>query len=215
MRLTPELLLRAYAAGIFPMAESAESDTILWFEPEARGVLPIEGMHIPRRLRRVLFSDRFAIRCDSAFDAVIAGCAESTENRPNTWINAEIARLYSTLYAMGYAHSVEAWQDDRLVGGLYGVALGSAFFGESMFSRSTDASKVALIHLAASLRHSGFTLLDTQYVTPHLARFGAVEIPRQHYRRLLAEALAHPARFQGVVAPGALASFVQDSTHTS
>src|SRR3954453_14227143 len=192
--LTAQLLLRAYAAGIFPMAESAESEELYWFDPEQRGVLPLDHMHVPRRLRRTIRSGRFEIRIDSNFDAVIQGCAESTNVRPKTWINSEIMRLYSTLFDLGFAHSVEAWSEDRLVGGLYGVALGGAFFGESMFSRQTDASKVALIHLVARLRHGGYRVLDTQFLTPHLAQFGAIEISRARYHRLLGEAL----RYRGV-----------------
>src|SRR5918994_854385 len=187
--LTAQLLLRAYAAGIFPMAESAESEELYWFDPEQRGVLPLDRMHVPRRLRRTIRTGRFDIRVDSSFDAVIQGCAESTIVRPKTWINSEIMRLYSTLFDLGFAHSVESWNDSRLVGGLYGVALGGAFFGESMFSRQTDASKVALAALVERLRARGFTLLDTQWTTPHLEQFGALEIPRDDYMQRLAASL--------------------------
>jgi leucyl/phenylalanyl-tRNA---protein transferase len=195
LRLTPEILLAAYAAGLFPMAESAEEPELFWVDPRRRGILPLDAFHVPRRLRRLIRHGGFEIRCDTAFEEVIRGCAEASEKRPNTWINDEIVRLYTNLSGRGAAHSVEAWLDDRLVGGLYGVSLGAAFFGESMFSRVTDASKVALVHLAARLRLGGYRLLDTQFLTAHLARFGGVEISRSHYHRLLAEALAYRASF--------------------
>jgi leucyl/phenylalanyl-tRNA---protein transferase len=195
VRLTPDLLLAAYAAGVFPMAESADDPELFWVDPHRRGILPLDGFHVPRRLRRVVRQASFEIRCDSAFEEVIRGCAEATEKRPNTWINDEIVRLYGALFARGAAHSVEAWQDGELVGGLYGVSLGAAFFGESMFSRATDASKVALVHLAARLRLGGYRLLDTQFLTAHLVHFGGIEITRTRYHRLLAEALAYRASF--------------------
>jgi leucyl/phenylalanyl-tRNA--protein transferase len=195
LRLTPDILLAAYAAGVFPMAESADDPELFWVDPHRRGILPLDGFHVPHRLRRVLRQNSFEIRCDSAFEDVIRGCAEATEKRPNTWINDEIVRLYAALFGRGSAHSVEAWQDGNLVGGLYGVSLGAVFFGESMFSRATDASKVALVHLAARLRFGGYRLLDTQFLTPHLARFGGIEITRARYHRLLADALAYRASF--------------------
>ncbi len=195
MRLTPEILLSAYAAGIFPMGESADDPELFWVDPRRRGILPLDSFHVPKRLRRVIRQGGFEIRCDSAFEAVIRGCAEATEKRPNTWINDEIVRLYAGLFARGAAHSVETWHQDTLVGGLYGVAIGAAFFGESMFSRATDASKVALVHLAGRLRLGGYRLLDTQFLTPHLAQFGGVEITRARYHRLLAEALSYRASF--------------------
>ena len=195
LRLTPEILLAAYAAGVFPMAESAEEPELFWVDPRRRCILPVDAFHVPRRLRRLIRHGGFEIRCDTAFEEVIRGCAEASEKRPNTWINDEIVRLYTKLSGRGAAHSVEAWLDDRLVGGLYGVSLGAAFFGESMFSRVTDASKVALVHLAARLRLGGYRLLDTQFLTAHLARFGGIEISRSHYHRLLAEALAYRASF--------------------
>jgi leucyl/phenylalanyl-tRNA---protein transferase len=174
--LTPELLLQAYAVGIFPMAESAEDDEVFWVDPDPRGVLPLEQFHVPKRLRRTVRQEVFEIRCDSAFEAVLRACAEPAGDRPSTWINPEILRLYSGLHRIGAAHSVEAWMGRELVGGLYGVSLAGAFFGESMFSRVTDASKVALVHLVARLRAGGYRLLDTQFVTQHLQQFGAVEI---------------------------------------
>jgi leucyl/phenylalanyl-tRNA---protein transferase len=199
LRLTPDLLLAAYAAGVFPMAESADDAELFWVDPRRRGILPIEEFHVPRRMRRVVRQGCFDIRCDTAFEEVIRGCAEATEKRPNTWINDEIVRLYVSLAARGAAHSVEAWQAGILVGGLYGVSIGAAFFGESMFSRATDASKVALVHLVARLRLGGYRLLDIQFLTPHLTRFGGVEISRAHYHRLLADALAYRASFPALL----------------
>jgi leucyl/phenylalanyl-tRNA---protein transferase len=193
--LTPALLLRAYAAGIFPMAESAEDRRLFWVDPERRGVLPLERFHLPRRLRRTLRHGAFAVECDRDFAAVIGACAEATPGRPKTWINDEIACLYTALQRQGFAHSVEVRHEGRLVGGLYGVAMGGAFFGESMFSRMTDASKVALADLVARLRNGGFQLLDTQFMTTHLLRFGGIEISRAAYHRRLDRALAAPAHF--------------------
>ena len=192
--ITPDLLLRAYAAGLFPMADSADDPDLFWVEPEVRGILPLDGFHVPRRLARTLRQAPFEIRFDTAFDDVVAACAESVENRPSTWINSTIAELYGSLHRLGHAHSVEAWRDGKLVGGLYGVSLRRAFFGESMFSRATDASKICLVHLVERLRDKGFVLLDTQFTTEHLKRFGAIDIPRQRYSELLAEALKGPAR---------------------
>jgi leucyl/phenylalanyl-tRNA--protein transferase len=189
--LTPEILLKAYRAGIFPMAEAADDTELFWVDPERRGILPLDGFHLSRRLRRVVRQDRFEMRVDSAFADTLAGCAEATEKRPNTWINTEIVRLYTALFERGAVHSVESWQDGVLVGGLYGVSIGGAFFGESMFSRVTDASKVALVHLVALLREGGYRLLDMQFLTSHLAQFGAIEVPRAQYQRLLAEALRY------------------------
>jgi len=211
--LTPEVLLRAYAAGIFPMAESGDDPELYWVDPVQRGILPLDGFHLPRRLARTLRSDRFEITCDRDFAAVIRACAEPTSERPQTWINDEIVRLYSSLFERGLAHSVEARLGGTLVGGLYGVALGGAFFGESMFSRVTDASKVALAHLVVRLKRGGFRLLDTQFVTEHLQRFGAIEIARAQYRRLLADALNVSAYFPVEPLGGAaVASALQSST---
>ncbi len=194
-RITPRLLLAAYAAGVFPMAESADDPELFWVDPHRRGILPLDAFHAPHRLRRVLRQGRFEIRCDRDFEAVIRSCAEAAEKRPNTWINDEILRLYGALFIAGAAHSVECRRAGMLVGGLYGVSIGGAFFGESMFSRETDASKVALVHLVARLRLGGYRLLDIQFLTPHLARFGAIEISRRRYRRMLASALAYRASF--------------------
>src|SRR5579862_1660112 len=195
IRLTPDILLEAYAAGIFPMAESADYTELFWVDPTRRGILPLDEFHVPRRLKRVLRRGGFSVSVDTAFRAVIGGCAEASETRPSTWINDEIVRLYSALFERGAAHSVECWIAGELVGGLYGVSLGAAFFGESMFSRVSDASKVALVHLVARLRRGGYQLLDTQFVTPHLAQFGAIEVSRARYHRLLAEALRYRAVF--------------------
>jgi leucyl/phenylalanyl-tRNA---protein transferase len=195
IRLTPEILLAAYEAGVFPMAESADDPELFWVDPQRRGILPLDAFHVPRRLRRVLRQERFMASCDTAFEEVILACAEASEKRPNTWINDEIVRLYSQLFARGAAHSVECRHEGVLVGGLYGVAIGAVFFGESMFSRETDASKVALVHLVARLRAGGYRLLDTQFLTPHLARFGGIEISRARYHRLLRAALGYRASF--------------------
>ncbi len=214
--LTPELLLRAYAAGIFPMAEDAEDREVFWVDPDQRGELPLDRFHLPRRLRRALRQELFDIRCDSAFAEVVRGCAEPRPERPKTWINEEIVQLYTALFRLGFAHSVECWHAGALVGGLYGVALGGAFFGESMFSRVSDASKIALAQLVARLRLGGYRLLDTQFVTPHLERFGAIEIPRRQYHRELAAALEVDAYFPGEPLPGeAAAALLQSSTPIS
>jgi leucyl/phenylalanyl-tRNA---protein transferase len=211
--LTPELLLRAYAAGIFPMAEDAAEREVFWVDPDQRGVLPLDRFHLPRRLRRILRHEPFEVRCDSAFGAVMRGCAEPRPERPKTWINEEIVRLYIALFERGFAHSVECWHAGELVGGLYGVALGGAFFGESMFSRVSDASKVALAQLVARLKRGRFRLLDTQFVTAHLERFGAIEIPRRQYHRELAAALEIDAYFPVEPLVGeAVVSLLQSST---
>ena len=215
MKLKPELLLRAYAVGIFPMAESRAESEIHWIDPEQRGVLPLDGLHVSKRLRRTLRSRRFEVRADSAFGQVIKGCATPAPDRRDTWINPSIERLYTDLHHMGFAHSVECWQDGELVGGLYGVSLGAAFFGESMFSRVRDASKIALIHLVYRLREGGFLLLDTQFQTPHLSRFGVVEIKRDDYRAQLSRAIRRQAQFPLEVSDEAVEAFVQSITQTS
>lgn len=211
--LTPELLLRAYAAGIFPMAETADDPELFWVDPVLRGILPLDKFHLPRRLARTVRSERFVIACDRDFGGVMRGCAEPASDRPQTWINDEIIAVYSALHREGHAHSVETYLDAQLVGGLYGVSLGRVFFGESMFSRVTDASKVALVHLVALLIRGGFRLLDTQFVTDHLKRFGAIEITRARYRRLLDAALETRAYFPLAPLDGAGAvSVLQSST---
>lgn len=191
--ITPEILLKAYAAGIFPMAEDADDPTIYWVEPKARGILPLDGFHVAKRLARTVRADGFTVRVDQDFDAVIAGCAAPRRDAERTWINARIRDLYGALFDAGHAHTVEVYAEDRLVGGLYGVSLGAAFFGESMFHTVRDASKVALVHLVARLRAGGYRLADTQFITDHLAQFGAEEVPRHVYKRRLAEAIAQPA----------------------
>lgn len=193
VEITPDLVIRAYRAGLFPMAESRGADRLYWLDPELRGVLPITGFHLPKRLRRTVLSGRFQVTADADFAAALAGCAAPAPGRGDTWINPEIEHLFGTLHALGVAHSIECWEGGALVGGLYGVALGGAFFGESMFSRARDASKVALVHLVARLAIGGFTLLDTQFLTAHLAQFGATEIPRADYKARLAAALEVPA----------------------
>ncbi len=195
LQLTPEQLLRAYALGIFPMARNRHDARLFWIDPENRGVLPLDQFHLSRSLKKSLKKDLFAVRCDTAFEEVMKRCAEATADRPETWINDEITRLFVELHQVGITHSVETWANGELVGGLYGLSLGGAFFGESMFSRTDDASKVALAHLVARLRKGGYTLLDVQFVTDHLARFGAVEIPRRDYLVQLAAALERRAVF--------------------
>lgn len=189
VEITPEVLLKAYACGIFPMAESADDPTLYWVEPETRGIIPLDRFHVPARLARTVRSERFIVRIDQDIDGVLEGCAEPAPGRTRTWINKRIRRLYRRLFDIGHCHTVEVYEDDKLVGGLYGVTLGHAFFGESMFHRARDASKVALVHLVARLKLGRFKLLDTQYVTDHLRTFGAVEISRRQYSRLLEAAL--------------------------
>jgi leucyl/phenylalanyl-tRNA--protein transferase len=195
IEITPQVLLKAYACGIFPMAESADDPALYWIEPQQRGILPLDGVHVPRRLARTIRRGFFEVRVDSDFDGVIAGCAASRPGRRTTWINPKICSLYRDLFNSGYCHTVEAWSNGRLVGGLYGVALNGAFFGESMFSLERDASKVALVYLCARLIHGGFELLDTQFVTDHLRQFGTVEIDRAQFHALLEKALALRASF--------------------
>jgi len=196
--ITPQTLLRAYAAGIFPMAESAEDSALYWVEPEVRGLLPLDQLHVSHSLRKTIRRGAYEIRIDTAFGAVIEGCATKAFGRPNTWINGRIRSLYTQLHRLGCCHSVETWQGGALVGGLYGVRLGGAFFGESMFSRQRDASKVALVHLVARLNAGGFRLLDTQFTTPHLRNLGAIDVPRQDYHCLLETAIEVDADFHAV-----------------
>ncbi|HEY5793374.1 MAG TPA: leucyl/phenylalanyl-tRNA--protein transferase [Bosea sp. (in: a-proteobacteria)] len=190
--ITPEIMLRAYAAGIFPMAETADDPNLFWVEPELRGVIPLDRFHLPARLARTVRADRFEVRVDHDFEAVIAACAEARPDRPETWINSRIREIFGALFRLGHVHTVECWQDERLVGGLYGLSLGGAFFGESMFHRATDASKVALVHLVARLQQGGYSLLDAQFQTAHLAQFGTQEVPRAAYQGLLERAIVVP-----------------------
>ncbi|MGH6671585.1 MAG: leucyl/phenylalanyl-tRNA--protein transferase [Xanthobacteraceae bacterium] len=193
--ITPEVLLKAYACGIFPMAESADDPALYWIEPEQRGIIPLDKFHVSDRLARTVRSDCFTLAIDRDFDAVIAGCAQPASGRTRTWINGRIHHLYRKLYERGDCHTVEVYQDDRLVGGLYGISLGRAFFGESMFHRARDASKVALVHLVARLKAGHFSLLDTQFVTDHLRSFGAIEVSRPEYHKLLDAALVGEGNF--------------------
>ncbi|MGH7042159.1 MAG: leucyl/phenylalanyl-tRNA--protein transferase [Acetobacteraceae bacterium] len=204
VEITSELMLRAYRHGLFPMAETRRGDRLYWLDPEQRGILPLEGFHVPRRLLRTVLSDRFDVAADRDFAATIASCAAAAPGRDDTWINPQIEALFGELHGMGLAHSVECRLGGTLVGGLYGVALGGVFFGESMFSRARDASKVALVHLVARLRLGGFRLLDTQFVTTHLEQFGAVEISRAAYKARLAAALEVPAHWLATPDPACL-----------
>jgi len=194
-RIPTDLLLKAYASGVFPMAESASDPEVFWVRPETRGIIPLDGFHTPKSLRKTVRKNPFDIRFDFDFEATIDGCAEKREERRSTWINAPIREAYVQLHRMGHCHSVEAWHEDKLVGGLYGVSLGRVFFGESMFSKETDASKICLVHLVERLKARGFALLDTQFTTEHLKRFGAVDEPRGKYERMLADALKGEAIF--------------------
>lgn len=208
--VTSDLMLRAYRAGLFPMAETRDGERLYWLDPEQRGVLPLDGFHLPHRLLRTALRGPYTVSADTDFAATIAGCAAPAPGREDTWINPQIETLFIKLHHEGHAHSVECRSaDGRLVGGLYGVAIGAAFFGESMFSRARDASKVALVHLVARLRLGGFRLLDTQFVTHHLAQFGAVEIPRITYKDQLARALAQPATWIARPEPAALAAQIR------
>lgn len=219
MRLTADILVRAYARGFFPMSEDRDDPELFWVDPDRRGVLPLETFHVSRRLARTVRQERFAVSVDRAFPAVIAACAAPRPGRTRTWINDEIEQAYVDLARRGIAHSVECWLSGDLVGGLYGVALGGAFFGESMFSRATDASKVALVHLVARLKAGGFRLLDCQFITDHLRQFGTVEIPREDYKEQLIHALAARADFYRFGAAGAGdaggAAVLQSITQTS
>lgn len=194
-RIPTDLLLKAYASGVFPMAESAADPEVFWVRPETRGVIPLNTFHIPKSLAKTIRQGKFEVTIDQDFEGVIDGCAESREERRNTWINGPIREAYVELFRRGHCHSVEAWRDGRLAGGLYGVSLGRAFFGESMFSRARDASKVCLVRLVERLKERNFILLDTQFTTEHLKRFGAIDVPRRKYERLLEEALEGQARF--------------------
>jgi leucyl/phenylalanyl-tRNA--protein transferase len=213
--ITPQVLLKAYACGIFPMAESAEDPTLYWIEPEERGVLPLDQVRVPKRLARTIRQEKFEIRVDTSFHGVIAGCAAARAGRRTTWINRRIAELYEELFRMGYCHTVETWLDGRLVGGLYGVHLGGVFFGESMFSTERDASKVALVYLVARLIYGRFKLLDTQFVTEHLRQFGAIEISRPEFHKRLSEALQVHSGFHELPLGTAASDVLQLVSQTS
>jgi leucyl/phenylalanyl-tRNA--protein transferase len=202
VELTPEVLLKAYACGIFPMAESAEDPALYWVEPEKRGIFPLDAFHIPSRLARTVRTTPLAVVCDRDFAGVIEGCAAPGPRRARTWINPKIRSLYGGLFEIGHCHTVEVYDGDALVGGLYGVSLGSAFFGESMFHRVTDASKIALVHLVARLKAGGYRLLDTQFLTDHLKTFGAIEVSLARYHRMLETAIADDADFFALPSEG-------------
>lgn len=195
IEITPQVLLKAYSCGIFPMAESAEDTALYWIEPQSRGVLPLDAVHVPRRLAKTIRSGVYQVRINTDFHGVIDGCAASRPGRRSTWINSRIRQLYGALYRQGHCHTVETWLDGRLVGGLYGVALGKAFFGESMFSTERDASKLALVYLVARLIHGGFTLLDTQFVTEHLRQFGTIDLEKDAFHKELSLAIAGRANY--------------------
>lgn len=204
VEITPELMLRAYRHGLFPMAESRRGDKLYWLDPEKRGLLPLDTFHLPRRLLRTVLSGGFEVSADRDFRATILGCAAVAPGREDTWINPQIEKLFSELFRLGHAHSIECRRDGVLVGGLYGVSIGSVFFGESMFSTARDASKVALVHLVSRLRLGGFQVLDTQFVTSHLAQFGTVEVPKGQYKALLAQWVNVPAHWLADPDPAAL-----------
>jgi leucyl/phenylalanyl-tRNA--protein transferase len=201
IELTPELIVRAYRAGIFPMAEDAGSDDLFWVSPQQRGIIPLDGFHVSRSLGKQLRRHGYRLRIDSDFDAVIEGCASAGSDRASTWINAEIRRLYGELFGRGMAHTVEVWDGERLVGGLYGLSIGAAFFGESMFHRATGASKIALAHLVERLNAGGYQLLDTQFMTDHLRSLGGIEIAREAYELRLAAALQRQGDFYALDRP--------------
>jgi leucyl/phenylalanyl-tRNA--protein transferase len=215
VEITADLLLQAYRIGVFPMGERRDDPKLYWLDPRQRAVLPLDGFHLPHRLARTIRTGRFEVSADTAFPDVVRACAEPRPGHPESWINAPIVELYTELYRRGHAHSVECRLDGRLVGGLYGVSVGAAFFGESMFSRERDASKVALVHLVARLIQGGFRLLDCQFMTEHLRSFGAIEIPREAFRALLAEAIDRPATFQRELGGADPCAIVQESTRTS
>ena len=215
LEITPDLLLQAYRIGVFPMGESRDDPKLHWLDPRLRAVLPLDGFHLPHRLARTIRSGRFTVTADTIFAEIVRACAEPRPGHPESWINEPIVDLYSELHRLGHAHSVECRIGDRLVGGLYGVSVGAAFFGESMFSRERDASKVALVHLVARLIQGGFRLLDCQFMTEHLRSFGAIEISREAFRALLADAIDRPATFQRELGGADPCAIVQASTRTS
>ncbi len=215
VEITPELVLRAYAAGVFPMAEDREDDSLFWVDPEARGILPLTAFHVPRRLARTVRAERFEVTVNRDFDQVIEACAGARRGTPGSWINRRIVRLYGELHRMGFVHSLEVRREGRLVGGLYGVALGAAFFGESMFSHERDASKVGLVHLVARLLAGGYLLLDSQFITEHLSQFGAVELERERYHQLLASALDRQGDFSFFSEGASGSAVLQAITQTS
>jgi len=215
LEITPELLLQAYRIGVFPMGERRDDPRLYWLDPRLRAVLPLDGFHLPKRLARTVRNGLFEVSADTAFTDTMRACAEPRPGHPESWINDPILDLYGELFARGHAHSIECRRNGGLVGGLYGVSVGAAFFGESMFSRERDASKVALVHLVARLIKGGFRLLDCQFMTEHLRSFGAIEIPRDDFRALLAEAVEQTATFQRDLGGADPCAIVQASTRTS
>jgi len=215
LEITPDLLLQAYRIGVFPMGERRDDPKLYWLDPRRRAVLPLDGFHLSKRLARTVRSGVFEVSADTAFLEVMRACAEPRPGHPESWINEPILALYSELHRRGHAHSVECRRDGKLVGGLYGVSVGAAFFGESMFSRARDASKVALVHLVARLIAGGFRLLDCQFMTEHLRSFGAIEVPREAFKVTLAEAVEATAAFQGDLGTADACALVQASTRTS
>ncbi len=216
-KITADLIIHAYAQGIFPMAETATSTDVYWVDPEMRGIIPLDQFHLPRKLARTIRKAPFEVKTDTAFIKVIEGCAAvmTDKGRQETWINDQIIGLYAQLYDQGFVHTVECWQDGELVGGLYGVSIGGAFCGESMFHRVTDASKVALAYLVARLKAGGYCLLDTQFITPHLSQFGGIEIPRYEYKMRLAQALEIDGDFYSMGRDAGPETILQSLTHTS
>lgn len=214
--ITTDLLIRAYICGIFPMAESADSSDLFWLAPEKRGIIPLHHFHISKNMHKIMRQNHYRASHNEAFKEVIKECAKATQNRPTTWINDKIITLYEALFMQGVAHSIEIWQEEKLIGGLYGVHIGGAFFGESMFTRAQGGSKIALAHLVASLKKSDFLLLDTQFITPHLQKFGAIEITREDYETQLQKAVNEARSFQFVAeGGGVLECILQSSNHTS
>lgn len=217
IEITPQVLLKAYSCGIFPMAESADDPALYWIEPEQRGIIPLNEIHIPKRLARTVRAAPYEIRIDHDFEQVIDACATPAPGRKKTWINQRIRELYGALFDKGHCHTVECWLDGELVGGLYGVSLGGAFFGESMFHTKRDASKVALAHLAARLKFGNYVLLDTQFVTDHLATFGAIELDREQYHSQLESALPISgafSAFSGDSSPSLVLQLVNQTSNT-
>ena len=216
-QITPELLLKAYAYGVFPMAKSRQGQDVFWVQPKERGIIELDQFHVPRSLRKLLRREAFDVRIDTAFEAVIEGCAESGPDREDTWINEQIFDLFMVLHRAGLAHSVESWRDGKLAGGLYGLSMGAVFFGESMFTREANASKYALCHLVAIMKASGYRLLDTQFITDHLKQFGAVEVSHQDYMARLSDALGYMGHLMGPLPYSEIESllFSQSSTQTS
>tara|TARA_Y100000294_G_C8516165_1_gene320922 strand:- start:562 stop:1209 length:648 start_codon:yes stop_codon:yes gene_type:complete len=215
MNINEETILKSYSLGIFPMSESFDDPNLYWINPKKRGVIPINNFKISKNLRKEIKKKKFLITINKDFNGVIKNCAKKTENRPSTWINKEIIKLYSNLHKIGHAHSIEAWHQDKLVGGLYGVSLGSAFFGESMFSIMSNSSKICLVYLLANLKIKKFTLLDTQFVNPHLKKLGAIEISRKKYLKMLGSSLKKSANFNKKISQSSIYDIIQSMTQTS